>query len=297
MKNNFIEIIKKLRSKIYFNYNVGKLTWFRTGGKAKVFIIVENSHELEIILNELDNKNFYILGAGSNLLIRDKGFNGIIIKLGKGFNNLRIFEDKLEVGASTLDVNLSKFAYKNNISGLEFFSGIPGSVGGAVKMNAGCFGSETKNVLKDIQTINSDGEIKIYNKDKIKLSYRNSKLPLGDIILSANFNYSTGDKDEISNKMNEIKIKREASQPIKFKTSGSTFKNPKNEYAAKLIEMSGCKGLKVGDALVSEKHANFLINSNNASASQIEELGKRIIDKVYKKFNIVLEWEIKILGN
>ncbi len=297
MRDLLKKLSNNLKSQFYFDYETSKHVWFRTGGKTSVFCLVFDHKELEIILNNIGNTRYEIIGAGSNILVRDNGFDGILFKLGKNFNRISLHDSFIEVGSSILDVNLAKFAQKNNIKNFEFFSGIPGTIGGAIAMNAGCFGSETKNVLKDIQTINSDGEIKIYNKDKIKLSYRNSKLPLGDIILSANFNYSTGDKDEISNKMNEIKIKREVSQPIKFKTSGSTFKNPKNEYAAKLIEMSGCKGLKVGDALVSEKHANFLINSNNASASQIEELGKRIIDKVYKKFNIVLEWEIKILGN
>ena len=297
MKNNFIEIIKKLRSKIYFNYNVGKLTWFRTGGEAKVFIIVENSHELEIILNELDNKNFYILGAGSNLLIRDKGFNGIIIKLGKGFNNLRIFEDKLEVGASTLDVNLSKFAYKNNISGLEFFSGIPGSVGGAVKMNAGCFGSETKDIINSIETYNKNFEKKIIYKKDINLRYRNSNIQNNQIISKVIFNFKIGDVESIKKKMLKIKNQRLLSQPIKNKTSGSTFKNPNNLYAAKLIEESGCKGMSVGNASVSTHHANFLINNGNATAEEIENLGKLVIEKVYKKFSIELDWEGKIIGD
>ena len=297
MKNNFIEIIKKLRSKIYFNYNVGKLTWFRTGGKAKVFIIVENSHELEIILNELNNKNFYILGAGSNLLIRDKGFNGIIIKLGKGFNNLRIFEDKLEVGASTLDVNLSKFAYKNSIAGLEFFSGIPGSVGGAVKMNAGCFGSETKDRIESIEVYNKYFEKKIIKKEEINLNYRSSNIENKQIISKAIFKIEYGDNNLIKEKMDNIKIKRLSSQPIKNRTSGSTFKNPPNLYSAKLIEEAGCKGMTYGNAFVSNKHSNFIINNGSATASDIENLGKLIIERVYNKFNIKLEWEVKLLGD
>ncbi len=288
---------EKLNSKFYFDYNIGKLTWFRTGGNAKIFVIVENVEELEIILNEIKNKSFYILGSGSNLLIRDNGFNGVIIKLGKGFNSFNIYDDILEVGASVLDISLSNFALKNNIQGLEFYSGIPGSIGGAVKMNAGCFGSETKDKIDSVQIINDNFEKKIIDKKKLDLKYRSSNIKKNQIILKASFKISYGDRDIIKEKMQNIKSKRLSSQPIKNRTSGSTFKNPPNMYAAKLIEDSGCKGLQYGNAFVSEKHANFLINNGNASASDLENLGKLVIEKVYNKFDIKLDWEVKIIGD
>ena len=296
MHNNLSKIANKLKSKIYFDYNIGKLTWFRTGGNAKTFIIIENSEELEIVLNEIKGDNFYILGSGSNLLIRDNGYNGVIIKLGKGFKSFNIFEDKLEVGASILDINLSNFALNNNIEGFEFFSGIPGSVGGAIKMNAGCFGAETKDRLHSIEIYNSIFEKKIIMKKNINLSYRSSNIENNQIISKAIFKINYGNQTNIKEKMKKIKTQRLATQPITNRTSGSTFKNPPNYYAAKLIEESGCKGISYGNAFVSDKHSNFLINNGNATAGDLENLGKIIIEKVYNKFDIKLDWEVKIIG-
>ena len=297
MKKNFNKLFDKLNSKIHYRYNLGKLTWFRTGGNAKIFIIVDNSNELEIILNEIKNENFYILGSGSNLLIRDGGYDGIILKLGRGFNKIDIIDDQIEVGASILDVNLSSFALKNNITGFEFYSGIPGSIGGAVKMNAGCFGSETKDIINSIEIYDKKSKRKYLNKKNLNLNYRSSTIKNDEIITKVNFNYKKGNQKEISEKINNIKNKRLLSQPIKNKTSGSTFKNPKNFYAAKLIQEAGCKGLTIGDAILSEHHANFIINKGNAKANDIEKLGNLVIKKVYDKFNILLEWEIKIIGD
>ena len=289
-------ISKNLKSKFYYNHDMSKYVWFRAGGNASVFCIIYNQKELEIILNSISDIPYEIIGAGSNLLIRDNGFNGIIFKLGKNFNNITINQDLINVGSSILDINLSRFALKNNIANFEFYSGIPGSIGGAIKMNAGCFGSETTDILHSVELMNTTGEKILLNKKELKLEYRHSNIPKDNIIISANYNFSYGNKNEIEAKINEIKTKRQKSQPLKSKTSGSTFKNPKNLYAAKLIEMSDCKNLSIGDAYVSDKHSNFIINTNNASATQIEDLGKMIIDKVFHKFHIKLEWEIKIIG-
>jgi len=297
MLRNIKNIATKLNSKFYFNYNIAQQLWFQTGGLVAIYCIVFDDKELEIILNNIDGMQYEIIGAGSNLLIRDGGFSGIILKLGKYFNNISINEDTLDVGASILDTNLSKFALMNSIKNFEFYSGIPGSIGGAIKMNAGCYGNETKNILKNVTIMNKKGKKITLTKKNINLSYRSSGLSEGDIITSACYDIHYGQKDEIERMMKDIKLNREKMQPQKIKTSGSTFKNPKNNYAAKLIEMAGCKGLSVGDACVSEKHANFLINTNKATANQIENLGKIIIDKVFEKFQIRLDWEIKILGN
>ena len=298
MQKIISRISKDLKSKFFFDYNISKNVWFKAGGNVKVFCLVYDEKELEFILATLDNNFKYeIIGAGSNILIRDNGYNGIIFKLGKKFNHIEIKNSTLKVGASILDINLSRFAEINKIKNFEFYSGIPGSIGGAIKMNAGCYGNETKDVLKEIRVINIDGKINILNLEEINLSYRNSNIPNGNIITSATFNIEYGDKEEINNRINFIKQMRLESQPIQVKTSGSTFKNPKNNYAAKLIEKSGCKNLFIGDACVSQKHANFLINKKNATATEIEDLGKKIIQKVFKKFDIILEWEIKIIGN
>lgn len=297
MSNKLLEFTKKLKSKFFFDHNIGKYTWFRTGGNAKIFAIVENSTELEIILNEINNDNFFILGSGSNLLVRDNGYNGTILKLGKGFNSINIKDNRLEVGASILDINLSNYALKNSIEGFEFYSGIPGSIGGAVKMNAGCFGSETKDIIDSVEIYNKFYEKKIIKKNDIKLNYRSSNIANEEIITKVIFEFNYGKKNLIKEKIDNIKKKRNSSQPIKNKTSGSTFKNPNNFYAAKLIEEAGCKGINYGDAFVSNQHANFLINKGKATASDIESLGKLIIEKVYKKFNIKLDWEVKIIGD
>ena len=294
------EIINKIdynfKSKFYYNYDTSKNVWFRAGGKAKVFCIVDNEKELSIILQNIKGIPYEIIGAGSNILVRDKGFEGFLIKLGKSFNQIKLKNSYLEVGASILDINLSKFAQLNNLKNFEFYSGIPGTIGGAVIMNAGCYGSETKEILIDIKTMNYNGEVKTIDNKDLNLDYRQSKLPKGDIIISANFESNYGNKIEIEKKIKEIKLMREKTQPIKEKTSGSTFKNPKNNFAAKLIEMSNCKELSEGGIFVSNQHANFLINKKEGTASQIEELGNKIISKVYDKYKIKLEWEIKIIG-
>ena len=186
------KIRSQIKSRIFFDYRISNLTWFKTGGSAKAFIIVENKKELEILINILNYYKYLIIGAGSNILIRDSGFDGAIIKLGKGFNEMQIVEDEIKVGASILDVNLSKFAKKNSINDFEFFSGIPGTVGGAIKMNAGCFGKETKNILKKIEIIDIKGKIKELDKEKLKLQYRTSNLKDSDIITCAKFKLSYG---------------------------------------------------------------------------------------------------------
>ena len=291
------ELDKKLKSKFFFDFNMSKYTWFQAGGNAKAFCIADNENELKLILRTVEGENFEIIGAGSNLLIRDGGFNGLIIKLGKSFNKLFIENDKLIAGASILDVNLSRFALANSIKNFEFFSGIPGTIGGAIKMNAGCFDGQTKDVIYSIRAINSKGEIIEIKKEDLNLSYRYSDFQKNVIISSASFIIQEGSKSKIENKIYKIKKIRKESQPIQSKTSGSTFKNPKDKYAAELIDLAGCKNMNIGDVFVSNKHANFLINTNNATATQIEDLGKLIIEKVYNKFNILLEWEVKIIGN
>ena len=286
MFRNFDQISKKLKSRFFSDYDISNFTWFRTGGKVDLYCIIANEHELEIILNHLNNETpIFVIGAGSNVLIRDGGFRGIIIRLGKSFNSLKINGNLINSGAGILDVNLSKYACNNSLQGLEFFSGIPGSVGGAVKMNAGCYGFETKEVVKEITFFNKNGIKKNVSNKDLCFSYRNSKVSDDDIITSVIFEGRLGEKNKIESIFKKIKMQRETSQPIKTKTGGSTFKNPKGQFAAKLIEQADCKGLTFGDATISTKHSNFLINMGNATAQEIETLGKKVQDSVNKPKN------------
>ena len=273
-----------------------KSSWFRAGGNSLGYVIVNSISDLKTIISYADQIKYYMVGVGSNLMVRDGGFDGLIIKLGKNFNKIKINKDILSVGAGVLDVNLAKFAQKNSIKDFEFFSGIPGTIGGAIKMNAGCYGSQTADNLKSILVINKLGKIEYLTKDKLELKYRSSNLTDELIVLKAYFSIKNSSEAEILEKKNYIKLKRESSQPIKEKTSGSTFKNPPGNYAAALIEKSGCKGMKNGRASVSTIHSNFIINSGEATALEIENLGKKMIKKVQEKFGITLEWEIKIIG-
>ena len=296
MANLLNQIQSKIKSNILCDYDMKKSTWFRAGGKALGYVMVNSISDLKTIISYADQIKYYVVGAGSNLMVRDGGFDGLIIKLGKNFNKIRVNQDTLSVGASVLDVNLAKFALKNSIKNFEFFSGIPGTIGGAIKMNAGCYGSQTADNLKRILAINRSGKIEYLSKNELELEYRSSNLSDELIVLKADFICKHASTAEIIEKKNYIKLKRESSQPIKEKTSGSTFKNPSGEYAAALIEQADCKGIKNGGASISTIHSNFIINNGDATALDIENLGKKVIKKVKEKFGITLEWEIKIIG-
>ena len=296
MSDIIYEIQSKIKSKILFDYDMGKSTWFRAGGKAQGYVTVNNLKDLKTIVRYEDKIKYTIIGVGSNLLVRDSGYDGLIIKLGKNFNNIKIKNNILSVGASVLDINLAKFALKNSIKDFEFFIGIPGTIGGAVKMNAGCYGSQTSDNLKRVLVLNAQGKFQYINLKELNLEYRSSRLDKKSIILKADFNFNHSSYDEILKKKNHIKLKRQETQPLKEKTSGSTFKNPQDKFAAELIEKAGCKELQVGDASVSNLHANFIINNGTATATDIEKLGVKVIKRVKEVFGITLEWEIKILG-
>ena len=296
MSNIFRKIQSRISSRILIDYEMRKSTWFRAGGNAKGYVIINNVADLKTIISFADKVKYYILGVGSNLMVRDQGFDGLVIKLGRNFNNIKIKRNTLSVGAGVLDMNLAKFAVKNSIKNFEFFIGIPGTIGGAVKMNAGCYGSQTADNLKRVLIIDKFGKIKYLNKKELKLNYRSSNLPDESIVLQADFKLEYSSKSEIIKRNNLIKFTRENSQPIKEKTSGSTFKNPEGEFAAALIEKAGCKGMQNGAASVSTIHSNFIINNGEATALEIETLGKKIIKQVQEKFGITLEWEIKIIG-
>ena len=294
-----IENIKnKITGKILFNENLSKLSWFNLGGPAKVLFKPKNLQELSIFLKEVKTINkIKVLGAGSNTLIRDGGFDGIILKFGKSFSHLSLFDSNtIIVGASNLDKNVSDFALKNSLSGFEFLSCIPGTIGGAIRMNSGCYGEDISRILVSVQAMDFNGNIKIIRSSSIKFQYRGSNLDNNLIFISATFRGKKENKSNIQKKINNFVEQKKNTQPSKIKTCGSTFKNPLNEKAWKLIKDSGCAGMKIGDAQISEKHCNFFVNNGKAKSEDLEKLIYQVQNKVKDKTGINLELELQIIG-
>lgn len=291
---------KKFGKNLVINENLSKYNWFNLGGPAELFFRPENENQLKNFLNEIKKNNIKIniLGAGSNLLIRDNGVKGAVIKLGSKFSEIKLLDKKtIQAGASALDRKVSDFAKNNSITGFEFLACIPGSIGGAITMNSGCYGSDISKILSSIKIIDFDGNIKLISNDEIKFSYREVNLPKNYIILSAIFKGVISSKEIIEKKQRElIKLKKD-SQPSRIKTGGSTFKNDENKKAWALIKESGCDKFFEGDAKISEKHSNFFINAGKATASDIEKLIIRVRNEVKIKTGVNLELEIKIIGN
>ncbi len=284
---------------IYENEKLSKYSWFNLGGPARIFFKPDSQSDLKNFLEKhgSEEKNVYILGAGSNTLFRDSGFDGVIIKLGKTFAYTNLLEDnKIEVGAATLDKTISDFASENSISGLEFLSCIPGSIAGAITMNSGCYGYDISRIFFSLKAMNLRGELKSFSKDEIKFIYRGSNLAKDLIILSVVLQGESGNKDQIKNKKISLINKKKESQPSKIKTCGSTFKNPENKKAWELIKSSNCSDLVIGGASISSKHSNFFLNNGNATSSDIETLIEKVKKEVFLKTGINLELEIKIIG-
>lgn len=291
--------LPKVRGEYRFSVPLEKSTWFGVGGNADVLYKPEDIEDLSyFIKNKPKNLELIVLGVCSNVIIRDKGFRGCVIKLGRNFSNIECGDnDKIIASASALDVNVARFAAENEIGGLEFLIGIPGTIGGALAMNAGAYGTEIKDVLISAKAIDEKGDIIELKNSDIGFGYRKNSLPKDVIFVEAEFLGKKSSKENILAKMKNISESRETTQPIRTKTGGSTFKNPPgNKKAWQLIDEAGLRGYKIGGAQVSEKHCNFLINTGNATATDIESLGEEIIKKVKEKFNITLEWEIKIIG-
>ena len=266
------EIKKNFSSQILFDEKLSKHSWFNLGGPAKDIFKPQNLTELSIFLKGLKGlKKIVVLGAGSNTLIRDGGFDGIIIKLGKSFSNLSLLnEETLIAGASALDKKVSNFALENSLSGFEFLSCIPGTIGGAIRMNSGCYDEEISKILLSIQVMDFRGRIKVINSSDVKFFYRECDLDSNLIFVSATFKGKKGNYNLIQKKINDLVDKKKKDQPSKIKTCGSTFKNPKNKKAWMLIKNSGCAGMKIGDACISEKHCNFFVNKGNAKSQDLE---------------------------
>ena len=282
---------------LFQNKKMSNLTWFGVGGLSKYYFQPSSEQDLVSFLkdNEL-NLPIYPLGAGSNIIIRDKGFNGIIIH----FNKLKeiSIDEKGIINSycGAMDADVARFARNHSRTDLEFLIGIPGTIGGGIKMNSGAYGSEIKKILIDVTAINKNGMLKKFTVEDLKLDYRTNKLSQEWMFLKARFKSNKGSKDLIQKKMKEIIQSRKISQPTGKKTGGSTFMNGKDFKAWELIDNAGCRGLKKGGAIISNKHCNFIINENNATAADIEKLGETVRKKVFEKTGKKLKWEIKIIG-
>ena len=285
---------------VYKNEKLSKYSWFGLGGFAKIFFKPKSVLDLEKFLEKYNKKSkkIYILGAGSNTLFRDSGFDGVIIKLGVGFNYIKLLNNnKIEVGAATLDKKLSDFAKQKSITGFEFLSCIPGSIGGAITMNSGCYGYDISQIFFSLKAINFSGNLKSFNKDDVKFFYRGNNLPKDLIVLSAVFEGGPLNKREIESRQMKLINQKKESQPNKIKTCGTTFKNPQDKKAWKLIRSSNCSNLNIGGARMSSQHSNFFLNNGSATSSDIENLIEEVRTKVFLKTGINLELEIKIIGD
>ena len=299
-----IEEIKKfsneINSKIYFDHDLKKSNWFNIGGKTKIFFKPDSLSDLIQFLKRFGSKEkIYTLGAGSNTLVRDDTFDGVVIKLGKSFSNISLLpNDIIVAGSACTDKKLSEFAMNNGIGGLEFLACIPGTVGGGLRMNAGCFKREFKDILLSIQAVDKKGSVITIPTNEVMFEYRNNDLSDDLIFLSASFKGEKKNQNKIEKDIIELKIRKDNAQPTKIKTSGSTFKNPisqTNRKVWELIKDSVPLNTSFGDACISNKHCNFFVNSNNASFNDMNKLIEFVRDRVEKKTGIKLEKEIKIL--
>jgi UDP-N-acetylmuramate dehydrogenase len=287
-----------LRGRLLANQSLAELTWFRVGGPAQVLFTPADEEDLAYFLAHLPQDiSVYVVGVGSNLIVRDGGLPGVVIRLGpRGFGETSAEEDIVSAGAAALDKRVAETAVAANLGGLEFFFGIPGTIGGALRMNAGANGSETKDVLFEASGVSRDGKLVEFTNADMKFVYRNSGVDPSIIFTSARFRGVPTAPEAIRARMNEVQSHRETAQPIREKTGGSTFKNPPGNSAWKLIDAAGCRGLRVGGAQVSEMHCNFLINTGAATGHDIETLGETVRARVKESSGIELHWEIKRIG-
>ena len=287
-----------LRGRLLANESLAPLTWFRVGGRAQVLFTPADADDLGYFLAHLpEDLAVHTIGVGSNLIVRDGGLPGVVIRLSpRGFGETTVSGDIVTAGAAALDKRVAEVAAAAHVSGLEFFFGIPGTIGGALRMNAGANGGETKDVLIEASGIGRDGETRVFSNADMKFVYRSSGVDPSIIFTSARFRGVRAAPDTIRARMNEVQAHRETAQPIREKTGGSTFKNPPDNSAWKLIDAAGCRGLKLGGAQVSEMHCNFLINTGDATAHDIENLGETVRARVKQSCGIELQWEIKRIG-
>lgn len=286
-----------LRGTLKANVPLAPLTWFKTGGPAEAFFAPADERDLSYFLAQCDRDvPVMTIGFGSNLLVRDGGVEGVVVQLGRPFASFTVLDEEISAGAAFPDVKLASGAALAGLSGLSFLRGIPGSIGGALRMNGGAYGSETKEVLISARGVGRDGTARDYNVDAMRFTYRHCGVPDDVIFTSARFAARRDDPDTIRAEMVAITAARTSTQPVNTRTGGSTFKNPPGEKAWQLVDKAGCRGLVHGDAQVSELHANFLINRGAATASDLEELGEIVRSMVFDMSGITLEWEIACVG-
>ena len=298
MTNELTDKLPDLRGRLAANASLSDITWFRVGGPAQLLFTPADEADLAYFLKHCSGDlPVTVIGLGSNLLVRDGGIPGVVIRLGRGFGDVTIEEGiRLRAGCAVPDVKVARAAADAGIAGLAFYRGIPGCVGGALRMNGGAHGRETCEVLVEARAVDRAGNIHTLDVDDMDYSYRHCGAPADYIFTQALFQGEAGESAQILSEMEEIADYREQAQPIKSRTGGSTFKNPPGESAWKLIDAAGCRGFQIGGARVSEKHCNFLINEGGASGSDIEELGETVRSRVKDMSGIELEWEIQRLG-
>lgn len=296
--SNLIEKLPTVRGNYRQNVDLSKINWFGVGGKAEIVFRPKDVNDLaDFLKNISSNIKITVLGVGSNILVRDGGLDGVVIRLGAGFTDISCQQNEITAGSACLGLNVAKFAANYDVSGLEFLSGIPGTIGGALFMNAGAYGSDTATILKHAEAVDELGNIHTLTAEDIGYVYRGNSLPQRFIFTKATFTGKACEREKILQRIDEINKKRQSTQPIKSKTSGSTFKNPPNHSAWKLIDEAGCRGLKLGGSEVSQMHCNFFINHDGATAKDIEDLGLEVIRRVKEKSGVELKWEVQIIGN
>ncbi len=299
---SLIDHLPSVRGTLSANVGLAPYTWLRVGGAAEVLFIPKDEADLAHFLSSTpDNIPVTILGVASNTLVRDGGIKGVVVRLGPSFAAIETDGLTLRTGASALDNKVAKTAAKAGIAGLEFYAGIPGTIGGALRMNAGCYGSETQDKLTQVVALDRRGRRQVMDRDELGYSYRHSDAPDDLIFTEAVFTGTADDPAAITARMKAITAKREAAQPIREKTGGSTFKNPnpvqsKGRGAWQVIDAAGGRGFRVGGAQMSEKHCNFMINTGDASAADLETLGEIMRDRVKQSEGVDLEWEIRRIG-
>jgi len=289
--------LPKARGRLIANQPLADLTWFRVGGPAQVLFMPEDEADLAAFLADLaPDIPVTVIGLGSNLIVRDGGVPGVVIRLGRGFSDVTVEGTRLRAGAAVPDVKVARAAQEAGLAGLAFYRGIPGAIGGALRMNGGAYGRETRDALVEARGVDRAGAIRIYKNAEMRYTYRHCGLPDDIIFTEALYEGAPGDPQAIAAEMEKITESREATQPIKSRTGGSTFKNPPGRKAWQLIDAAGCRGLAVGAAQVSDLHCNFLINRGGATAADIEALGETVRRRVKDSSGVELEWEIKRIG-
>jgi UDP-N-acetylmuramate dehydrogenase len=289
--------LPKLRGRLLPNQSLAELTWFRVGGPAQIMFMPEDESDLGYFLANLpSDMPVTVIGLGSNLIVRDGGVPGVVIRLGRGFNEVSVDGTRIRAGAAVPDVKVARAAQEAGIGGLAFMRGIPGGVGGALRMNGGAYGRETKDALLEARAVDRKGNVHVLKNSDMGYTYRHCSVPADFIFTHALYQGEPGDSAIIAAEMEKITESREATQPIKSRTGGSTFKNPPSQKAWQLIDAAGCRGLKVGAAQVSELHCNFLINCGGATAADIETLGETVRRRVKANSGVELQWEIERIG-